>query len=89
MSLDSALLSAPYPDPTEFQAFEQNHRYLESIWADLVRDYAEEFVAAHDGRLVAHSPDLDAIEEELDRLGVSSMERALRFVRFNQCEDLL
>ena len=51
-------------------AFEANHRYLRENYADLLKEYPEQWIAVHEQRVVANAPSMAKIFTTINQLGI-------------------
>ena len=81
------------PDQVEAEAALKQAEAETAFWAEhhqeYVRKYPDQFVAVHDGEVVAASPDLESLLEQLTARGLNVQRVGTRFVASNRYRYLL
>ena len=71
-------------DPRQFvhahDAYGRSAAYLSEHWGELLASYPGEYVAVHEGAVVAHAPSLHELMRSLDSQSIPRGRTAVRFI---------
>lgn len=63
-----------------FREAEEEQQFWDGCWEHVRAVYAGEFVAAHDGEIVAHAADFEMLLDELESRGIAPGHAFVRYV---------